>query len=177
MEFAYLLLALFVIGIPTGLWLLDPKTVPAKSYYKYRKYQIAVPASTPDMVARIMRRFDDWTEPVLPFKRGFTEEEHKTMLRFYKDFGWSDIDAEGKIVLNGGEEASGLRYITEEDLLDEELRLPDVGLEVEEDLLPQLNGFELDFVLVEEFDTLDCTFCLKDGLASSFFCVVGLLVP
>lgn len=54
--------------------------------------------------------------PVPPFKRDFTKEESKALHVFFPLHSWSNIDADGRIVLGGGEEARGWYYITEEDL-------------------------------------------------------------
>ena len=64
----------------------------------------------------LVKKFDTPTYPVEPFKRKFTEEETKAMHKHFPMYSWSKIDAEGKIVLGGGEEARGKVYITEEDL-------------------------------------------------------------
>ena len=62
------------------------------------------------------REFDKPTDPVEPFKRGLRDEETKFMLRHFYNHSWSHIDANGYIVLGGGEEGTGKFYITEEDL-------------------------------------------------------------
>ena len=69
-----------------------------------------------DNANKLIKQFEKPTNPVMPFKRDFTAEETKAMHQHFPMYSWSKIDAEGKIVLGGGEEARGSVYITEEDL-------------------------------------------------------------
>lgn len=54
--------------------------------------------------------------PKKPIKRELTDEEIKIMYKHFNNHSWSNIDADGKIILGGGEEDCGSYYITEEDL-------------------------------------------------------------
>ena len=70
------------------------------------------------------REFDEPTEPKEPFKRKLTDEENKFMFRQFPEHSWSMVDADGFIILGGGESSMGVYYITEEDLanfMEEEL--------------------------------------------------------
>jgi hypothetical protein len=64
----------------------------------------------------IRKRFSEPTLPVEPFKRVLNVEERVKMYKHFSNHSWSNVDATGKIVLGGGEEAEGLYYINEEDL-------------------------------------------------------------
>jgi len=62
------------------------------------------------------REFEKITEPKEPFKRDLTKKERDFMYKYFADHSWSNVDADGYIVLGGGEEGPGKFYITEEDL-------------------------------------------------------------
>ncbi len=65
----------------------------------------------------LIKTFTEPTYPAQPFKREFTEAESTAMRTNFPQFSWSNIDANGIIVLGGGKESRGLYYITEDDLL------------------------------------------------------------
>ena len=70
-----------------------------------------------DLGNTIKRKFETWHSPVEPFKREFNEIEEKALrANFEVTHSWSNIDAEGNIILGGGEYAEGMYYITETDL-------------------------------------------------------------
>lgn len=62
------------------------------------------------------RSFSEITSPKKPYKRELTSEETEFMVRNFKTYSWSDIDAEGRIILSVGSSNKGKYYITEEDL-------------------------------------------------------------
>lgn len=64
----------------------------------------------------IKKKFNKITEPKEPFKRDFTQEETKTLFKCFPMHSWSKIDADGNIVLGGGQDSRGMYYITEDDL-------------------------------------------------------------
>jgi len=64
----------------------------------------------------LRKEFNQITEPKLPFKRKLTAEELKILYLHFGGHSWSHIDADGLIVLGGGEYSAGKFYITEEDL-------------------------------------------------------------
>lgn len=67
----------------------------------------------------IRKRLQKPEAPKRPFKRDFTKEEYHALMNAFGDMhGWSKIDADGRIILNGGAEERGLYYITEDDLAD-----------------------------------------------------------
>ena len=58
-----------------------------------------------------------FAKPQMPhgMKRDFTSDETRVLrIVFGRLFSWSPIDLDGHIVLGGGEEASGIYYITEQ---------------------------------------------------------------
>lgn len=70
------------------------------------------------------REFDKFEAPIEPIKRKLSKEETKFMFRHFPEHSWSDVDAEGRIILGGGESPMGKFYITEDDLaafMEEEL--------------------------------------------------------
>ena len=62
------------------------------------------------------KSFGKFTAPEEPIKRKLTDEETKFMFKFFPYHSWSDPDANGYIILGGGEHVMGKYYITEEDL-------------------------------------------------------------
>lgn len=66
--------------------------------------------------SRLIKTFSKVEYPKLPYKRDLTEEENKVMYKNFLNHSWSAIDANGNIVLGGGESAAGMYYITEQDL-------------------------------------------------------------
>lgn len=57
-----------------------------------------------------------FTAPTKPFKRSLTAEETAKMYKHFRNHSWSNIDAEGRIILGGGEHEEGKFYILEGDL-------------------------------------------------------------
>ena len=64
----------------------------------------------------LRKKFQNFTYPTLPFKRELTDSESEAMYLHFRGHSWSDIDANGNIILGGGESAAGKYYITEQDL-------------------------------------------------------------
>lgn len=62
------------------------------------------------------KSYERFHEPVEPFKRDFTKEERLKLFHHFQNHSFSKIDANGHIILGGGEESAGKFYITEEDL-------------------------------------------------------------
>lgn len=61
--------------------------------------------------------FEEITKPKKPEKRQLTLEERKFMYKFFPTYSWGNPDANGYIILGGGEKGgAGKYYITEEDL-------------------------------------------------------------
>lgn len=54
--------------------------------------------------------------PQKPFKRKLTNTENKAMLLHFSNHSWSDVDANGIIVLGNGMDDCGYYFITESDL-------------------------------------------------------------
>lgn len=65
---------------------------------------------------KLVKTFDKPMMPKEPYKRDLTKEENDAMMMHYPMYSWSQIDANGNIVLGGGTEGRGKFYITEEDL-------------------------------------------------------------
>jgi len=64
----------------------------------------------------VIKQFAKFTVPTEPFKRDFTPAELRFLHNNFGSFGWSKIDANGLIVLNGGESLYGTYYITANEL-------------------------------------------------------------
>jgi hypothetical protein len=65
----------------------------------------------------IKKDAEKFIAPAYPIKRELTEDENNAMIRYFVySHSWSHIDAEGRIILGGGEDEEGRYYITEEDL-------------------------------------------------------------
>jgi len=85
-----------------------------KNLNPYKSLKESMNESTEAMA--LVKKFTQPTFPVEPFKRKLTDVETKAMHIEYPMYSWSDVDAEGKIVLGGGMEARGKFYIEEADL-------------------------------------------------------------
>lgn len=66
----------------------------------------------------VKKSFGEFTKPAEPFKRELTQEENNKMYKHFSNHSWSSIDANGNIILGGGEDSAGMYYITEDDLND-----------------------------------------------------------
>lgn len=65
----------------------------------------------------LVKKLDAWTIPEEPYKRELTSGEQILMRKNFLNYSWSNfIDNKGRIILGGGEEEGGMRYIDEEDL-------------------------------------------------------------
>lgn len=65
----------------------------------------------------LVKKLDTWTIPEEPYKRELTPGEQILMRKNFLNYSWSNfIDNKGRIILGGGEEEGGMRYIDEEDL-------------------------------------------------------------
>jgi hypothetical protein len=64
----------------------------------------------------LVKTFDSPRVPDEPFKRELTKEETAAMNMHFPMYAWSNIDANGNIVLGGGMSSRGKFYITEDDL-------------------------------------------------------------
>lgn len=63
------------------------------------------------------REYDEVTEPKKPMGRKLTDEESKVMHKNFKNHSWTmKVDANGHILLGGGEGNKAKFYITEKDL-------------------------------------------------------------
>ena len=125
MEFILMVLLFIAVIMAVSAiitWKITDSDVSVTATPKMQKQKFVM-AYDPYIHSRIIREFQEWTKPALPFKRKFTDEEHQAMLTFYRDFGWSDVDAEGRVILNGGTHSDGMYYITEEDLTEMVKRL------------------------------------------------------
>ena len=70
------------------------------------------------------KEFDKFTLPIEPYKRKLTDEETKFLFKNFLNHSWSNVDAEGRIILGGGNSHAGKFYITEDDIakfMEEEL--------------------------------------------------------
>jgi len=64
------------------------------------------------------KEFDKPTEPKKPYKRSLTDKESEFMRNAFPNHSFTlDIDADGFIILGGGEGPLGKFYITEDDLV------------------------------------------------------------
>lgn len=63
-----------------------------------------------------VREFDEPTAPAKPYRRKLSDDERRFLWRFFANFSWSDVDAEGRILLGNGMEEIAKYYITEDDL-------------------------------------------------------------
>lgn len=66
---------------------------------------------------RIIKTFAKVEYPKLPFKRSLTEEEIKVMYKYFRNYSWSAVDANGNVILCGWKFNVGMCYITEQDLM------------------------------------------------------------
>lgn len=65
----------------------------------------------------IKRKFDEPTEPNLPFKRKLTQEENNKMLVHFKKVFWTDVDSDNKIIiLENKNDKKGIYYLTVDDI-------------------------------------------------------------
>ncbi len=64
----------------------------------------------------IRRSSDTIICPEMPFKRNLTDDEKKKMYLHFKNHSWSNVDANNRIILGGGEDACGKFWIDADDL-------------------------------------------------------------
>ena len=63
-----------------------------------------------------INKFDEPVTPKLPSMRVLAEEETMFLFANFNNFGWSNPDRNGRVILNGGECARGLYWIAIEEL-------------------------------------------------------------
>lgn len=92
----------------------DDSKVNVSNIKNWKDVSESVNESTEAM--KMVKTFPAPQHPKDPIKRELTEEENEAMRMHFPVYSWSNIDADGNIVLGGGTSDKGKFYITEEDL-------------------------------------------------------------